>query len=103
LQAGAVIVDPRPWAAPAIADVYARYPHIGPVLPAMGYTHAQLADLTATLVRADVEFVLSATPIDLAALLQVDKPVIRVRYEYADAGEPTLGDVLQRFLASRAA
>lgn len=103
LQAGAVIVDPRPWAAPAIADVYARYPHIGPVLPAMGYTHAQLADLAATLAHADVEFVLSATPIDLAALLQVDKPVIRVRYEYADAGEPTLGDVLQRFLAARAA
>lgn len=103
LQAGAVIVDPRPWAAPAIADIYARYPHIGPVLPAMGYTHAQLTDLAATLRHAEVEFVLSATPIDLAALLQVDKPVIRVRYEYADAGEPTLGDVLQRFLAARAA
>lgn len=100
---GAQIVDPRPFAAPEIADALRAYPHIGPVLPALGYGEAQLRALAATIEAADVDVVVSATPIDLAALLQTSKRIVRARYDYADAGEPTLGSYIDAFLDRLAA
>ena len=94
----AAIVDPRAGATPEIAAVYRRYPHIGPVLPAVGYGAAQRRDLERTINRSDAEVVVAATPIDLAALLQIDKPVVRARYDYADADEPTLSKFIDDFL-----
>ncbi|HSD59644.1 MAG TPA: cyclic 2,3-diphosphoglycerate synthase [Burkholderiales bacterium] len=94
----AAIVDPRDYAAPDIAAVYAAYPHIGPVLPAMGYSPQQVAALQETIERAPAEVVVAATPIDLAALLRVSKPVVRARYEFAEAGEPTLASLVEAFV-----
>ena len=100
LQAGAAaIVDPRPWAEPEIAAVYARYAHIGAVLPATGYTPAQLEALRRTINAARADVVVAATPIDLAALITLDKPVVRARYEFADGEAPGLAAQLDRFLA----
>lgn len=93
------IVDPRDAAAPAIRAVFERYPHIGEVLPAVGYDDAQLEALRQTINASAAEVVISASPIDLAALISLDKPVIRARYEYADAGEPTLGAQVDALLA----
>jgi predicted GTPase len=102
VAAGAAqIVDPRPSAHPALRAVFARHPHIGRVLPAVGYDAAQLAALGETINRSEADVVVAATPIDLAALVRLDKPVVRARYEYADAGEPTLGAIVDRFLAER--
>ena len=102
LRAGAAaIVDPRAAAAPAIAAVYALYPHIGPVLPAMGYTPAQLEALRRTINAASADVVVAATPIDLAALIALDKPVVRARYEFADSETPGLAAELDRFLAAQ--
>ena len=43
-QAGATeVVDPRPHAVGSIAETLDRYPHIGAVLPAMGYCDAAAA------------------------------------------------------------
>ncbi|GAB4334012.1 MAG: cyclic 2,3-diphosphoglycerate synthase [Dehalococcoidia bacterium] len=94
----AEIVDPRASAAPDVAEVYRRYPHIGPVLPAVGYGEAQLAALRQTIEDSGAEVVVAATPIDLAALLQLERPVVRARYGYADAGEPTLASMVDPFL-----
>ena len=94
----AEIIDPRPFAAPSIRAVYEAYPHLGRVLPALGYDASQLADLEATLEACDADLVVSGTPLDLARLVSLSKPVVRARYEHADAGEPGLGDVLERFV-----
>ena len=101
-RAGAHIVDPRPFAAPEIAEIYTQYPHIGPILPAMGYSHGQLQALRQTLERADVDVIVSATPIDLAALIPVGKPIVRVRYEFAEAGDVSLSAIIERFVAGLA-
>ena len=101
--AAATIVDPRASAAPEIAAVYAQYPHIGLVLPAMGYSPAQLEALRRTINAARADAVVAATPIDLAALIALDKPVVRARYEFADSETPGLAAELDRFLAGRAA
>jgi len=94
----AAIVDPRTSATPAVRDLFARYPHIGAVLPAVGYDAAQLAGLRETINHAAADVVVAATPIDLAALIAVNKPVIRARYEFAEAGEPTLASLIDAFL-----
>jgi predicted GTPase len=96
---GADIVDPRSFAAPAIAEVYARYPHIGAVLPAVGYGPAQIAALAQTIEAADVDVVVAATPADLARLLPVKKTILRAGYEFAETGEPRLCDLVETFLA----
>lgn len=94
----ATIVDPRASAAPEIAAIYARHPHIGRVLPAMGYGDAQLAALRATIAGAACDVVVSGTPIDLAALLAIDTPIVRARYELDEVGEPRLGDLVDAAL-----
>lgn len=99
--AHAGIVDPRSCAAPRIAAVYRDYPHLGPVLPAMGYGAAQLADLEQTINAAAADVVVCGTPIDLAALIHANKPVVRVRYEYADADAAGLATIVTDFLAQR--
>lgn len=97
-MAGAEIVDPRPWAAPEIAAAYARYPHLGPVLPALGYSKAQLGDLRATLDAMAVDVIVSASPIDLGQLVAPNKPVVRARYDYAETESPGLAGRLDDFL-----
>ena len=82
-----------------IRKVYDAYPHIGRVLPAMGYSAAQRAALRETIEASTAEVIVAATPIDLAAVLGTTKPVARVRYDYADAGDPRLADLVDAFLA----
>ena len=97
----AEVVDPRPTAAPAIRALFERYPHIGPVLPAVGYHRAQLEALRETINASPAEVVVSATPCDLAALIRLSKPVVRARYEFAEVGEPGLWSQVEAFLAER--
>ncbi|HTS52888.1 MAG TPA: hypothetical protein VMH26_06410, partial [Burkholderiales bacterium] len=95
----AAIVDPRSAAVAPITEVFQRYPHIGPVLPAVGYDSSQLRALEATINGAEADVVVAATPLDLARLIQTNKSVVRARYEFAEAGEPTLGSIVDKFLA----
>lgn len=92
------IIDPRQSASPAIKDVFDAYPHIGPVLPAVGYTDEQLEGLRQTIEQSAADVVLIATPFDLARHLKLEKPVTRVTYAYADAGEPRLAATIDRFV-----
>lgn len=98
---GAVLVDPRPWARGSIREVFARYPTLGPVLPATGYGAAQVADLEATIEAVPCDAVLLGTPVDLRRVLRLGRPVARVRYELQELGAPTLEDVLAGALSSR--
>jgi predicted GTPase len=98
----AAIVDPRTAAVGELREVYERYPHIGAVLPAIGYTAAQLDALAETLRRVEADVIVSATPVDLARLIAVDKPIVRARYEFAETREPGLGRLVDGWLAARA-
>jgi len=101
LGAGAgTIVDPRLYATPVLRRVYQAFPHIGPVLPATGYSAEQLQGLVDTVARSPAEVVVSATPIDLTALAAFGKPVVRARYEFADLDSPGLGARIDTFTAS---
>jgi predicted GTPase len=96
----AELVEAARYAVGSLRDTYASYPQIRQVLPAMGYGPQQVKDLEATIRAAECDLVLCATPIDLPRLLQIDKPTLRVRYEYQDSpGGLQLEEVLTRRLA----
>jgi len=94
-QHARAIVDPRPSAVGSLNATFQQYPHIGPVLPAMGYGPQQIRDLEETIGRVDCDLVVIATPVDLRRLIRITQPVVRVRYDVEDHGRPTLADVLQ--------
>jgi len=69
------------------------------VPPAMGCSPRWIAAHRETIERDPAEVVVAATLIDLAAPLRVDKPVVRARHEFAEAGEPTPARLVEKFLA----
>ena len=97
----AEIIDPRSFAVDEIAEVYRKYRHIGTVLPAVGYHRTQLQALSETINAADADVVVSATPCDLAALIEINKPVVRARYEFAEVGTPGLGALVESFVKEK--
>src|ERR671937_1732460 len=88
------LVDPRPFAVGSIAETFEAYPHVGALLPAMGYGRRQMEELRETISRSDADLVLIGTPIDLLRLIDCDKPALRVTYRLQEIGEPTLASVL---------
>jgi predicted GTPase len=94
------IVDPRPFATPEIGALYRKYPHIGRVLPAVGYSAQQLRALEATINAADADVVVSGTPADLGAQMRINKPIVRARYSFAEVGEPKLSSRVDEFLSA---
>ena len=98
---GGVIVDPRPFAVGSLVKVYEKFPHLGSVLPAMGYGDEQLSDLVATIAATPCDVVVSGTPIDLAATVRarlgdqaIGHPVRHVRYELGADAKQALAEIL---------
>ena len=91
----------RHFAVGSIRRTLEAYPHIGHVLPAMGYGAEQLRDLEASIAAAEADVVVMATPADLRGLIRIAAPVCRVRYELEEVGRPTLEDVIRDFLRKR--
>ncbi len=92
------IVDPRPYAVGMIKETYEKYPKLGFIVPALGYSGQQMKDLEETLNRIEADVILSATPADLNGLLKLNKPVVNVNYELKDPYTPSLLSRLDEFL-----
>lgn len=90
----AEIVDPRPYAVGTIKETFEKFTHLEAVLPAMGYNSQQIRELEETIDKTPCDLVLFATPIHLPRILSINKPTVRVRYEYQDHGKPGLKEVL---------
>ncbi|MFL5931025.1 MAG: cyclic 2,3-diphosphoglycerate synthase [Gaiellaceae bacterium] len=91
----AELVDPRDFAVGSIAKTFEAYPHMGRLLPAMGYGREQREELRETIARSDADLVLIGTPIDLRRIIDLDKPALRVTYRLEEIGEPTLASLLE--------
>jgi len=98
-NADAIPVDPRPHAVGSIAETLARFPHIEAVVPAMGYSDAQLRDLQATINAVDCDAVIAGTPIDLGRIIDSHHPIREVTYALEELGTPRLADVLAPIVA----
>jgi len=94
-QSGAAeLVDPRPYAVGSIRSTYERYGHMHSLLPAMGYSATQRHELEQTIRGTPCDLVIVATPIDLARVIKIDKPSLRVTYEVEELTRPGLAEKL---------
>jgi predicted GTPase len=84
------LVDPRPFAVGSIRTTYERYGHLTSLLPAMGYSDMQRHELEETIRQTPCDLVVIATPIDLARIIKIDKPTLRVTYEVEELTKPGL-------------
>ena len=101
-QSGAAeLVDPRPYSVGSIRGTYERFPHLTNLLPAMGYSALQRHELEETIRRTPCDLVLIATPIDLARVIKLDKPNLRVTYEVEELTKPGLAEMLVQFTHER--
>lgn len=92
----AELVDPRPWAVGTMAATFEKYPGIGTLIPAMGYSGQQVKDLEATINAVECDLVVSGTPIDLTRVCKnIKHPMLRVRYELQEIGKPDLADEIK--------
>ncbi|MCK9559981.1 MAG: cyclic 2,3-diphosphoglycerate synthase [Candidatus Marinimicrobia bacterium] len=91
-------VDPRPFVVGKLAETFKKYPHIGQLLPAMGYGETQVRDLEATISRTDCDSVIIGTPIDLNRIVKIKQPSTRVYYDLQEIGQPDLAEILDDFL-----
>ncbi|MDO9026844.1 MAG: cyclic 2,3-diphosphoglycerate synthase [bacterium] len=90
------MVDPRPYAVGTIAGTFKKYPGIGVLLPAMGYSAQQIKDLQITIDQTPCDLYIIGTPIDLRRFIKFNKPALRVNYELAEIGKPDLAEVIQK-------
>jgi len=91
------LVDPRPYVMGSLKEVYRNYPHIGRVLPAMGYSEVQVKDLEDTIRRSVCDAVVIATPTDLGRKIRIDQPTVRVDYDF----NVNLLPMIDRFIKKR--
>jgi len=91
------LVDPRPYVVGDIAKTFEKYPHIGTLLPAIGYGKKQISDLEKTINKTKCDSVVIATPVDLRRFLKINKPSTRIQYELEEIGKPDLKEVLTFF------
>ena len=95
------VVRPQSYAVGSIKAVYERYPHLGSVLPTMGYSEAQIAELKATIDAVPCDVVLIGTPIDLRRVMEIHKQTVRVKYELQVLGPVCLEEIVDNFLKRR--
>ncbi len=91
---GATLVDPRSKAVGSIKSVFQRFPKLGKVLPALGYSEGQLKELEQSINAVECDVVVLGTPSDLTRMIEIRKPVARVIYEALEVGKPSLGEIL---------
>lgn len=92
------VVDPKPYAVGIIKELLQVYPHVGPVIPSVGYNTQHIRDLEVTIDRMDVDVVVLGTPVDLTRIINIRKPVVRVYWELKVLEGPTISELVDEFL-----
>jgi predicted GTPase len=94
----AEVVDPRPYAVGVIKEIYTKYPHMGPVLPSLGYTSEQIRDLEETIRRTPADVVIMGTPARIEEVVKIDKPIVRARWRLKVLEGPSISQLIDEFL-----
>ncbi len=93
--AGGVMVDPRPKAVGSIKKAYARFPKLGKVIPALGYSDEQLRELERSINGVACDAVVLGTPSDLTKIIHIRRPVARVQFEAREVGGHRLESLIR--------
>lgn len=88
------IVDPRKYTVGSIKKTYEKYTHIGPLIPALGYSMKQIKELNQSINNTPADVVVIGTPVDLRKFLHINKPAVKVTYELKEKN----GNILVRLI-----
>lgn len=88
------IIDPQKYTVGAIKRAYEKYTHIGPLIPALGYSQKQIEDLNQSINNTPADVVVIGTPVDLRKFLKINKPAVKVTYELKEKD----GNVLEKLV-----
>jgi predicted GTPase len=91
----ATLVDPRPKAIGSIKRAYKKFPKLGKVIPALGYSPEQLTELERSINGVACDAVVLGTPSNLTRIIKIRKPVARVRFEASEVGGKKLESVVR--------
>jgi len=94
----AEFADPRPYARGSLRDTFREYPHIGKLLPAMGYSEGQMNELKETIEATPCDAVVVGTPADLQSLLALRKPTVRATYAIEETEGKMLKHAVEEFI-----
>jgi predicted GTPase len=94
----AELVDPRPYTVGKLSHTFNTYPEIGVLLPAMGYGEQQVKDLETTIANTPCDAVVIGTPIDLARVVKIKQPTVKIGYELQEIGTPNFEGILKEFV-----
>ncbi len=94
-----ILVDPKPFAIGSIKNTFNKYPDINTLLPAMGYSRKQILELEETINQTDCEMVITGTPIDLGKVININKPIVRAKYELQEISKPDLNDIITNLIS----
>ena len=97
-NSGAIIIDPKPYITGTMKIVFEEFPQITQIVPAMGYNDQQIKDMEDTLNKAECEYIIDGSPIDLEKLIDSNKPIVRVSYDIEAITNPTIEEVLDEFI-----
>jgi predicted GTPase len=93
------MVDPRPFAVGTIRDALVAFPHIGPVIPSLGRTEQEIADLAASVRATPGQVVLWASNADPATVVPDEqRPIVRAFGELTEVSGPSLQERLASVL-----
>ncbi len=95
---GAVIIDPKPYLTGTLIEIFNEFPQIKEIVPAMGYNDQQIKDMEETLNKSKCDLIINGSPIDLAKLINSNKPIVRVTYDIEAVSSPTIEEVLDEFI-----
>jgi len=95
---GAVIIDPKPYLTGTLIEIFKEFPQIKEIVPAMGYNDQQIKDMEETLNKSKCDLIINGSPIDLAKLINSNKPIVRVTYDIEAVSSPTIEEVLDEFI-----
>jgi predicted GTPase len=94
------VIDPRKSAVGSIKNAYEKFPWIGNVMPALGYSSEQIQELKDSINKANCDAVLLGTPADLRKKMKITKPTAKVVFEGQDAGIPKFTAFLNEVLTN---
>ncbi|MCG2694992.1 cyclic 2,3-diphosphoglycerate synthase [Candidatus Parcubacteria bacterium] len=91
------IIDPRKYATGFFKKIFQEYPHLGKILPAMGYSKTQMKELEKTINKIPCDSVVIATPARLEKFLKINKPCVSVRYTFEEIDGNSFKKILSNF------
>lgn len=94
------LLDPHPFAVGSIAETLEKWPQLKNLIPAMGYSDKQIKDLEDTINNSPADTIVTGTPIDLSRVIDIKKPVVRVRYDLEEI-EPQLKSLFEDMLREK--